>query len=103
MRKFSFVLIMLCVVVALILNGCGPKQTSSMTEALKVAGTMKTDQEKINYLVKQANGFFKMKKYQDVIYIARYILEEIDSGSKAAKELTRKAISFRNAAIMKGE
>ncbi|MCM8773491.1 MAG: hypothetical protein NC820_01990 [Candidatus Omnitrophica bacterium] len=74
----------------LISIGCTRKAASSQ-EAIKNAETLNTVQEKINYLIKQAEAFYNSKEFQQAIQIAQYILNNLDKDSHSAKDLIEKA------------
>lgn len=71
--------------------GCGPKKEGSSREAIDVAGTMQTVQEKTDYLISQAKAFYNSDDFQNAIDICQYILSTLDRDSQAAKDLLEKA------------
>ena len=52
---------------------------------------MKTVQEKVNYLVDQANAFVSSKEFEEAIKTAQYILSNFDQNSQKAKDIIEKA------------
>ncbi|MDP8234359.1 MAG: hypothetical protein P9M06_06130 [Candidatus Saelkia tenebricola] len=67
--------------------------TSTATEAINIAKTLDTKEEKLSYLVTQASNLYNSEKFQDVIDIAQYILTYLDKNSHVAKNLFEKATS----------
>ena len=67
------------------------EKAATAVEAIKQSEAMQSVQEKVNYLVGQANGFYDAQKYQPVIDIAQYILGSLDPNSSPAQSLLEKA------------
>jgi len=67
------------------------KKSKNGKEAISLSGTLENVDEKFDYLINQANAFYKSKQYQDVIDVAQYILTSVDKGSEEAKMLLEKA------------
>jgi len=67
------------------------QQAATAVEAVKNSEAMKTVQEKVNYLVGQANNFYNDKKFQQVVDVAQHILSNLDANSSPAKNLLEKA------------
>ncbi|MCM8756549.1 MAG: hypothetical protein NC817_00740 [Candidatus Omnitrophica bacterium] len=88
--KLGLVSILLISSLILISIGCTKKAASSQ-EAIKNAETLNNVQEKINYLIKQAEAFYNSKEFQQAIQIAQYILNNLDKDSQSAKDLMEKA------------
>jgi len=91
MKKLLFLLLALSVLVV----GCGSQapETASGKEAITVAKALATADEKVDYLIKEAQAFYNSKSFQDVIDVAQYILTYVDSDSQQAKDLLEKAKS----------
>lgn len=67
------------------------QQAATAVEAIKQSEAMKSVQEKVNYLIGQANAFYDAKKFQPAIDIAQYILANLDANSSPAQSLLEKA------------
>jgi hypothetical protein len=80
--------------------GCA-KNSSSPSEAIQYSQTLKTVQEKSDYLIKQANAFINSKDYQKAIDTAQYVLNNLDKNSQPAQDLIEKAKSMMQAAAQK--
>lgn len=87
MKKMILGLSVLLLISFFMLSGCSPKKAESSKEALDTAKGMETVDEKINYLEKQANAFYKAKEYKEAIQISQYIISELDKNSEAAKSM----------------
>ncbi|MDD5070586.1 MAG: hypothetical protein PHV17_07625 [Candidatus Omnitrophica bacterium] len=69
----------------------GKKIAESSKEAIAAAGSLANVQEKKDYLINQAKTLYDSKKFQDVVDIAQYILQSLDTESSEAKSLLEKA------------
>lgn len=90
MRKYLSVLLVVVLALSLGILGCTKKAASSQ-EAISNTQTMKTVDEKVNYLVGQANAFINSKEFDQAIQTAQYILSNLDQNSTAAKDIIEKA------------
>lgn len=81
-------------------TGCAQK-TVSVSEAIQNSQALKTVQEKVSYLVKQAEALYNSKQYQQAIDVAKYVLSNLDSKSLEAKALIQKATTQLQAAAQK--
>jgi hypothetical protein len=91
MKRSLIGILAILLAVSFSLVGCGPKKVNTSQEAIKIAQGMETPEKKINYLMAQANAFFKEKDFQEAINISQYILWNLDSNSEAAKKMMRTA------------
>jgi len=82
-------------------SGCSSKPLGSVNEAIQNSQTLKTVQEKADYLVKQAQIFYNSKDFQKAIDTAQYVLNNIDRESDPAKALIEKAKAQLQAAAQK--
>ena len=82
MKKGLILGIVITLVFGLTLTGCGAKKAESSKEAISVAKTMETTEQKVNYLVGQAKSFYNSKEFQGAVDIAQYILRYLDSDSQ---------------------
>ena len=98
MNKLLVVMFAGCLVVGLILTGCGEKKVASSKEAIQTAKAMETTQEKVDYLIGQAKAFYNSKEFQGAVDITQYILRYLDKDSQAARDLLDKAKSQLTAA-----
>ena len=92
MKKSKVLISTLCLIFTLGLIGCAqqPKSANSQ-EAIQQANNLKTAEEKIRYLVKEANAFISSEKFNESIRIAEYILARLDKDSTDAKSILEKA------------
>jgi len=75
----------------LILVGCGQKKAATSEEAVSNARAMETTQEKVDYLIKQAEAFYKSEQYKDAVKSAQYVLKNLEKDSEEAREIIAKA------------
>lgn len=76
---------------ALVAAACGPKKAASSEEAIENAKAMETTEQKIDYLISQAEAFYKSEQYKDAMESARYVLKNLEKDSQEAKEILEKA------------
>ena len=81
--------VFLCLGIAFI--GCGVKKQASTQDVIAKSQTMSSLKEKADYMVGQAKAFYNSKQYNDAIAIAQYVVTNVDSSSKAARDLIEKA------------
>lgn len=91
MKKILFLGLIICLNCATILRAGYAEELSSPSQVIKIAQTLKTVQEKTNYLMKQAQAFYSSKQFQQAIEIAQYVLTNLDNNSQPAKSLIEKA------------
>ena len=91
MKKGLIVIVALVLSLSITLVSCGPKKEASSSDAIKIAKSMDTLEEKTNYLIGQAKAFYNSKDFQDSVEIAQYILRYLDRDSAEAKSLIEKA------------
>lgn len=65
--------------------------SAAVTEVIKKSEVFKTVAEKANYLIGQADAFYKTEKFQQAIETAQYVLNNLDKNSQPAKDLIEKA------------
>lgn len=98
-------LLLLAIVVGLgfgLLLNCGcTKKAASSSEAIQNAQALKTVQEKVDYLMNQAEAFYNSKEFQQAIKTAQYVLSNLDRNSQAAKDLIERAKAQLQAAAQK--
>ncbi len=90
MTKFFLGMLVAGLVVGMALTGCGKKVTSSQ-EAIQVAETLKEAEDKINYLVDQAEYFLHTKNYQEASKTAQYVLRKLDAKNEEAQNVVTSA------------
>lgn len=93
MRKFAVIIMALCLVVNFSLAGCGAKKADTGTDAIEQAKTMKTVDQKKEYLLDQAQAFINAREFQYAIDVIQYTLKNVDANSEEAKKLLSKAQS----------
>ena len=91
MKNFMHVASILTLCMCLILSGCGQKKAASSEEAVTNARAMETTQEKVDYLIKQAEAFYKSEQYKDAVESAQYVLKNLEKNSEEAREILAKA------------
>ena len=91
MKNFLHVASILTLCICLILSGCGQKKAASSEEAIANARAMETAQEKVDYLIKQAEAFYKSEQYRDAVESAQYVLKNLEKDSEEAREILAKA------------
>ena len=91
MRKGLYFFVALSLVFGMSITGCGQKKAASSTQAIETANGMQTVEEKVNYLVGQAEVFYKSKEFQGVVDISQYVLQYLDKESPKAREMLAKA------------
>ena len=67
------------------------EKAATAVEAIKQSEAMRSVQDKVNYLIGQANTFYNAKQFQPVVDIAQYILGSLDANSSPAQSLLEKA------------
>jgi predicted RNA-binding protein with EMAP domain len=101
MKYFIYVFFVCGLVAGLLLNGCGAKKEASGGAAIEIAKTMDTEEQKIDYLMGQAEAFYKADQFQDTVTIAQYILQNLDKDSAEARDMLNKATDEMRAMMQK--
>lgn len=101
MRKVLFAGIVVCLCCVLFLNAGCAKKAGSSSEAIQSSQSLKTVQEKANYLMNQAQSFYNSKEFQQTVETAQYVLSNLDKNSQQAKDLIEKAKVQLQAAAQK--
>ncbi len=73
------------------LTGCGEKKEESASAAIEKSKSFQTMEEQADYLVDQANKFYKSDEYKDAIALSQHVLSKLDSESEQAKEILEEA------------
>lgn len=73
------------------LAGCVPKKAASSRAAIDQSAALKSVDQKVKYLTAQANAFYNCLRYQDAVELSQYILTDLQSNSREAKEMLEKA------------
>ena len=101
MKKVLLLGIVICLSFGVLLGvGC-TKKSGSASEAIQNSQSLKTVQEKADYLMKQAQAFYNSQEFQQAIQTAQYVLSNLDKNSQAAKDLIEKAKAQLQAAAQK--
>ncbi|MDP8234137.1 MAG: hypothetical protein P9M06_04990, partial [Candidatus Saelkia tenebricola] len=75
MRKMMFLMVSMILASSILITGCSKEGTvASSMDAIDIAKTLATTQEKISYLTTEAETLYRSEKFQDVANIAQYIL-----------------------------
>ena len=90
MKRTLTILISAALIAGIGLMGCAQKAASS-SEAIELAKAKETVEQKVNYLVGQANAFVNSKEFDEAIKTAQYILSNLDKDSTAAQGIIEKA------------
>jgi hypothetical protein len=99
MKKILFLGLITCLSFCIIINSGYAEQLSLSSQVIQKSQTLKTVQEKTNYLIKQAQAFYSSKEFQQAIEVAQYVLSNLDRNSQPAKNLIEKAkAQLQNAA-----
>ncbi|MCR4291975.1 MAG: hypothetical protein NUV76_03760, partial [Candidatus Kuenenia sp.] len=61
-------------------------------DAIKASENLQTNQEKVDYLVKEAKGMYKKEMFHDAVEVCKHILQSLDKKSKEAKTLLDDAL-----------
>jgi hypothetical protein len=91
--KKTLLVAALCLLVGFTAISCGQKKAASGTEAIDNAKAYETVQEKVTYLMGQADAFYKSEDFQSAVEVAQYVLSQLDSKNTDAKDLLAKAKS----------
>ena len=91
MRRSMVNVIVLALVCALSLTGCGVRKAASVQDAINKSKTIKTVEKQKEYLIIQAKAFFTDKDFKTSIDISQYILRKVYPEAKEPKALIRKA------------
>ena len=81
----------LIVCLALCSTGCGTKKAASSDEAIANADAMETVEEKVDYLIEQAEAFYESEQYKDAVESAQHVLSKLKKDSREAREILEKA------------
>ncbi|MFA5088916.1 MAG: tetratricopeptide repeat protein [Candidatus Omnitrophota bacterium] len=101
MKKALLVGAVVVVSFGLLLSAGCAKKSASAKEAIQNSQSLNTVQEKVDYLVKQAEAFYNSKEFQQAIETAQYVLSNLDSKSQSAVSLIEKAKTQLQAAAQK--
>ena len=96
MKRLLVLVMVACVGIVLVFSGCAKKAATS-NDAISQANTLKTVDEKVKYLVSQANDLMNSKQYQQAVNVAQYILSNLDKNSADAKSILQKAADMLKA------
>ena len=91
MKAAFLVVLIFSLSLILPLTGCAEKPAASSKDAIDIAKTLETADEKTSYLIKQAKYFYNSKEFQEAVKTAQYILSYVDKNSQPAKDLLEKA------------
>ncbi len=101
MRKLLLLGLVICLSCGIFLSAGCAKNSGSVSEAIQNSQSLKTVQEKANYLIGQAQAFYNSKEFQKAVETAQYVLNNLDKNSQVAKDLIEKAKAQLQAAAQK--
>ena len=101
MKKTLLLGIVICLSCGMLLSAGCTKKSASVNETIQNSQSLKTIQEKADYLIKQAEAFYNSKQFQQAIETAQYVLNNLDNSSQQAKDLIEKAKAQLQAAAQK--
>jgi len=84
-------MLMMFLVLSVVVAGCGPKKEASGSAAIEKSKSLQTTEEKVDYLIKQAEAFYNSDDFQNSVDVAQYVLATLDKDSGEAKALLEKA------------
>lgn len=90
-KKAFGVGIVFCLSFVMLLNTGCTKKSASASEAIQNSQALKTVEEKVSYLIKQAEAFYNSKEFQQAIQAVQHVLSYLDKDSQQAKDLIEKA------------
>lgn len=67
------------------------KVAKTADEAIKFAKTLESVNQKKDYLLAQAQSLYDSEELEEVVQIAKYVLEYVDNDAALAKQLLEKA------------
>lgn len=91
MKKALLLGIVFCLSSVMFLSAGCTKKAGSANEAIQNSQSLKTVEEKANYLIEQAEAFYNSKEFQQAIQTAQHVLSNLDKNSQPAKDLIEKA------------
>lgn len=91
MKNIFGVIAVCSLVLGVVFAGCEEKKVASSNEAIEASKSMETVEQKVDYLVGQAEAFYNSKEFQGTVDIAQYILRYVDKDSQEAKNLLERA------------
>ena len=91
MKKVLLIGLVVCLGAFTLLNAGCAKKAASSSDAIQTSQTLKSVQEKVDYLIGQANTFYNSKEFQQAIQTCQYILSNLDNKSQQAQSLIEKA------------
>jgi hypothetical protein len=71
-------------------------------EAIDAAQQLQTAAEQVTYLLSQAETFFSVEKYDQVVAVTQHILQSLDANSQIASDLLAQAQSKLQSAVQGG-
>jgi len=89
-KRLSFMIIAF-LSLSMLVAGCGPKKEASSSAAIEKSKSLETTEEKVDYLIKQAEAFYNSDDFQSAVNIAQHVLSALDKDSAQAKALLDKA------------
>ena len=92
MNRKKFLSLVSSLIFTLTVFGCSQQQsTTSSSQAIEKSQALSSTQEKVNYLIQQANAFINSKNFEEAISTAKYVLANLDQNSSQAKSILQRA------------
>jgi len=91
-KSFLGGFLVLLLAAGLMISGCAQQaKTSNSQEAIDQAQQYQSVDEKVRYLVSQANQFLNSQEFNEAISTAQYIIRNLDQNSQDAKNIIETA------------
>jgi hydroxylamine reductase (hybrid-cluster protein) len=87
----TLIIITLCLFIGFAAVGCADKKAESSQAAISQAQTMQSVDEKVSYLMGQAQAFYNSDDFQNAIEVAQHVLSKLDKNNQQAKDLITQA------------
>jgi hypothetical protein len=93
MKSVFYLLIIGCILLSLLIAGCGTEKARSSQEAIDNARSIQNVVERADYLISQAKAFYNAKDFKNTVDISIYVIQYLDSKSRAAHDLLERSNS----------
>ncbi|MDX9701982.1 MAG: hypothetical protein RBU23_02950 [Candidatus Auribacterota bacterium] len=93
MKKLIASTVIAIAFIPVMLTGCGEKKQDSASAAIEKSKEFQTVEQKANYLIGQAEKFYKANEYKEAVTTAQHVLSQLDKESSKAKKILEDAKS----------